>query len=463
MVYRDKYAFLSNMITLITPITYNGLTGYSVEALFQAMKTLDREEQIYISSLKPLGARLEGRHVKLRKDWENIKLKVMEDLLELKFKIPYYRNLLLCTGDVELIEDNTWNDYYWGRCNGKGENHLGKLQMKIRDRYNTIASVKSKVYIGNLYSKATLGYYDYVGFTANNVLNSKGELVMGKGNALTVKNLYPELPKAIAPKIKDKYFLAFHNNIFAFQSKYHFKDDGDLKLISKSYDALKLHTKANSDKTFALPIPGIGNGNLDIDDVLEIFKDLPNNIHLWISPTSYTYTGIGTRGSKVINDIEGEEKEYIEYIAKKLSTTFTCRTGDAPGTDMAFKLASNNKTESYIPWSGFNNSDSLLFNQPPMAKALASLNHPYWDKLSGPVVKLMSRNSLQVLGGDLKTPSDFVVCYTKDGCNSHRTRTNKTGGTGLAISLASKIGIPVLNISNKVDRDKLDLMIKSLY
>jgi predicted NAD-dependent protein-ADP-ribosyltransferase YbiA (DUF1768 family) len=34
---------------------------------------------------------------------------------------------------VELIEGNWWGDTYWGVCNGVGENHLGKLLMKIRD------------------------------------------------------------------------------------------------------------------------------------------------------------------------------------------------------------------------------------------------------------------------------------------------------------------------------------------
>ena len=37
------------------------------------------------------------------------------------------------TEDAELVEDNWWGDKFWGVCNGEGENHLGKLLMKIRD------------------------------------------------------------------------------------------------------------------------------------------------------------------------------------------------------------------------------------------------------------------------------------------------------------------------------------------
>ncbi len=39
---------------------------------------------------------------------------------------------LINTGDAELIEKNYWHDYFWGECNGKGENWLGKILMQIR-------------------------------------------------------------------------------------------------------------------------------------------------------------------------------------------------------------------------------------------------------------------------------------------------------------------------------------------
>ena len=40
---------------------------------------------------------------------------------------------LLDTGDQELIEGNYWNDTFWGVCEGKGQNHLGKILMQIRE------------------------------------------------------------------------------------------------------------------------------------------------------------------------------------------------------------------------------------------------------------------------------------------------------------------------------------------
>ncbi len=461
MLFRGIYSFLSNMHDSGIKIKYKDLEGTNVESIYQACKLISNADRKYIVSLEGKIAKRRVRDYVIRSDWDDIKLDIMYEILCLKFNNIYYKQLLLSTGDVELIETNFWNDYFWGMCNGKGENHLGKLLMRIRDKYSVIAKVKKKLYIGDLYNPKIIANYDYIGFTANNVLNSKNELVMGKGNALTVKKLYPDLPKDIAPKIKDKYLIAFHNNIFAFQSKYHYRDDSDLKLITQSVEELKRHAKINNDKIFALPVPGTGNGNLGLDEVLECFIDLPSNIHLWTYPRSYYYTGIGTRGYKKLKDIPDKEKEYLSDLAKRLSKLYTCRTGDAPGTDTVFKMNSV-KTDSYIPWENFNGSDSTLYTQPRYAKYLASLNHPYWDKLTGPVIKLMSRNSLQVLGDDLITPSDFIICYTLDGCNDYTTRTPSTGGTGLAISLASKLGIPVYNITNKSDRDKIETILISL-
>jgi ribA/ribD-fused uncharacterized protein len=62
------------------------------------------------------------------------KLSVMEQLLFIKFsgKEPFLTRALMATGEVELIEGNTWDDTFWGVCNGDGENNLGKLLMKVR-------------------------------------------------------------------------------------------------------------------------------------------------------------------------------------------------------------------------------------------------------------------------------------------------------------------------------------------
>ena len=42
---------------------------------------------------------------------------------------PHLIEMLLQTGDEELVEGNKWGDRFWGVCKGKGENHLGKISI----------------------------------------------------------------------------------------------------------------------------------------------------------------------------------------------------------------------------------------------------------------------------------------------------------------------------------------------
>ncbi|MCH7737275.1 MAG: NADAR family protein [Chloroflexi bacterium] len=56
----------------------------------------------------------------------------MLELLRDKFRDPVLRQMLLDTGDLELVEGNNWGDRFWGRVSGVGDNHLGRLLMQVR-------------------------------------------------------------------------------------------------------------------------------------------------------------------------------------------------------------------------------------------------------------------------------------------------------------------------------------------
>ena len=133
--------FLSNFA--LSDITYNGVLYPTVEHAYQASKTLDLKERCGIASLTtPSMAKHAGKKVKLRDDWDKIKLNIMEELISLKFEIPNLHKRLQETFPKELIEGNYWHDTFWGVCNGKGQNHLGKLLMKIRQRNDFIRRLK---------------------------------------------------------------------------------------------------------------------------------------------------------------------------------------------------------------------------------------------------------------------------------------------------------------------------------
>jgi ribA/ribD-fused uncharacterized protein len=129
--FRGHYRFLSNFWPC--QVTLDGERYPSVEAAFQAAKTLDPALRTPFTSGTAAEAKAKGKTLKLRPDWETVKLEIMEDLLAQKFA-PRTKlaRLLADTGTRQLIEENTWYDTYWGVCNGKGANHLGRLLMEIR-------------------------------------------------------------------------------------------------------------------------------------------------------------------------------------------------------------------------------------------------------------------------------------------------------------------------------------------
>lgn len=130
--FRGPYRWLSNFWP--APVRLDGVVYPTVEHAYQAAKTLDRAERALIARLtSPGAAKRSGRRVTMRDDWDGVKLDVMLGLLRGKFARGDLRARLLSTGDVQLIEDNTWGDHYWGVCRGDGQNHLGRLLMQVRD------------------------------------------------------------------------------------------------------------------------------------------------------------------------------------------------------------------------------------------------------------------------------------------------------------------------------------------
>lgn len=132
--FSGKYRFLSNFYPI--QVTYDGGRYPTVEHAYQAAKTLDASTRLLFqvpSALSPGQAKGLGRGLTLRADWEQVKVNIMYQLLESKFEDEHLRLCLLDTGEEELIEGNTWGDRFWGVCNGRGENMLGRLLMQLRE------------------------------------------------------------------------------------------------------------------------------------------------------------------------------------------------------------------------------------------------------------------------------------------------------------------------------------------
>jgi ribA/ribD-fused uncharacterized protein len=135
---KQECPFLSNFYA--SPITINGITWQTSEHYYQSCKTKSSKEKAEIhNATSPTKAKAIGRKVTLRKNWDKIKDKVMMTALVAKFaQNTKIRDMLLETGDRELIEDSP-DDYYWG-CGkeGNGQNKLGKLLMVVRDHFRAM-------------------------------------------------------------------------------------------------------------------------------------------------------------------------------------------------------------------------------------------------------------------------------------------------------------------------------------
>ncbi len=163
------------------------------------------------------------------------------------------------------------------------------------------------------------------------------------------------------------------------------------------------------------------------------------------------YTGIGSRETP---------QEVLEMMVKIGAVCakkgLILRSGGADGADKAFEEGCDKVPglkEIYLPWKGFNDSTSYLYDLPNyhLAEEMAFKYHPNLYSCKPPVIKLMARNSYQVMGQNLKTKSSFVVCYCeyKNGV--------LTGGTSQALRIAQDKEIPVFNLfikENLVDLKK---------
>lgn len=132
--FSGQYRFLSNFYPC--PVVHDGHWFTSAEHAYQAAKTLDLEEKKrIIAAATPGQAKRRGHSVTLRSDWEDVKWKIMYDIVMAKFsKNDNLRRKLLQTGSALLVEENTWNDKYWGVSNGVGANHLGQILMRVRQQ-----------------------------------------------------------------------------------------------------------------------------------------------------------------------------------------------------------------------------------------------------------------------------------------------------------------------------------------
>lgn len=143
--WNKEYSFLRNDYEVYS--TYEGAEYPSVEHAYQASKSEDDDIRGDIAGVTVREARKIGKTIQLTPGWEAKKLHIMEFLLRQKFLDNFVGmeaqagakdehcdigQRLLKTGD-SLLEMHTKSDQFWGVSPDGGENHMGKILMKIRE------------------------------------------------------------------------------------------------------------------------------------------------------------------------------------------------------------------------------------------------------------------------------------------------------------------------------------------
>lgn len=147
---RAEFGFLSNFHD--APIVLDGETWRSTEFYYQTQKSDDAEYRDAIRNATSPGhakglssdprrsksARkrswFRDRLEKMRPDWDDVKLSIMQRAVAAKFG----QNLdlkakLLATGNAEIIEDSKFDDFWGVGRDGTGKNSLGRLLMQLRE------------------------------------------------------------------------------------------------------------------------------------------------------------------------------------------------------------------------------------------------------------------------------------------------------------------------------------------
>lgn len=139
LFYEGKWYMFSNFSAFA--IYWRGEDWMTTEHAYQAAKFTDETIQKQIRDVRsPHDAKVIARrnfeHV--RKDWSLVKLEIMEEIIRTKHaQHEVVRDALVESGDLFMIE-NSHKDSFWGRGpDWKGENHLGRIWMKIRSELHS--------------------------------------------------------------------------------------------------------------------------------------------------------------------------------------------------------------------------------------------------------------------------------------------------------------------------------------
>lgn len=172
------------------------------------------------------------------------------------------------------------------------------------------------------------------------------------------------------------------------------------------------------------------------------------------------FAGIGSRA------MPEELIPTVEFLTQELiQLGFILRSGGAAGADSFWENAYDKfggQKEIFLPYKNFNDNPSPLFlkdvDEDSDEGLIAAKYHPKWNQLPEYAKRFHIRNTSQVLGSnvyDNRQWSEFIICWTPEA--------KMKGGTAQAMRIANGFMIPIFNLANEDETNKVDRYLKMNY
>jgi hypothetical protein len=272
----------------------------------------------------------------------------------------------------------------------------------------------------------------------------------------------------INPEVKNlKNLVRIGNNVYVLaDNNVYYKTNGIVKddfniLLTGSKSISDFHRKIKNKITLDGPF----EGSVESSNTPE-FNSLPSKSSI---PTM-TYAGIGSRETpQEVLDLMTEAAKYLDGLG------YTLRSGGAAGADTAFEKGAIKK-EIFKGFDPVGETEIKIAHEihPDLKGAMsASKNKKIKAKIaegasnneaekSGErsawaVQNLMARNTNQIFGKNLDSTTDFVLFYAQETNNPLRPK----GGTGQAVEMARRKGIPTINMASPDWRKQLTAVVNS--
>ena len=136
--YEGEFYMFSNFSSFV--VEWKDKLWMTSEHAYQAEKFLDPELQEQIRNTrsahdsKKLARSMDD---KKRSDWQEVNIQIMEEIVRAKLEQhPYIQKKLIESGSKTLVEISPKDDFWGWGPNKDGQNHLGKIWMKLREGLN---------------------------------------------------------------------------------------------------------------------------------------------------------------------------------------------------------------------------------------------------------------------------------------------------------------------------------------